>query len=159
MTHTVSFFIGLAFLAVVLLDAFQTIILPRRPAGRLRITRMFFIATWLPWRATARMLRSSKMREQAYSIYGPLSLLLLIVVWAGLLIIAFGLMFYGLGTPFHDALGQTSAFGRLRDCFYASGTTLFTLGLGDVTPTSLNARALIVTESGVGLGFVALVIG
>lgn len=159
MIHTGSFFIGLAFLAVVLLDAFQTIILPRRPAGRLRITRIFFVATWLPWRATAKMLPSNKMREQAYSTYGPLSLLLLIVVWAVFLIFAFGFMFYGLGTPFHDALGMPSEFGRFRDCLYASGTTLFTLGLGDLTPTTLKARALMVTESGVGLGFVALVIG
>jgi Ion channel len=159
MTHTGSFFIGLAFLAIVLLDAFQTIILPRRPAGRLRITRMFFIATWIPWRTAAKLLRSSKMREQAYSIYGPLSLLLLIVVWAVFLIFAFGFMFYGLGAPFHDALGASSEFGRLRECLYASGTTLFTLGLGDLTPTTLDARAIIVVESGVGLGFVALVIG
>src|SRR5665213_4306957 len=136
MTHAGAFFIGLAFLAVVLLDAFQTIILPRRPAGRLRITRMFFLATWMPWRAAAKLLRSNKMREQAYSIYGPLSLLLLIVVWAGLLIIAFGLLFYGLGTPFRDALGLPSEFRRLRDCFYASGTTLFTLGLVGVTSPS-----------------------
>ncbi|HEX7158967.1 MAG TPA: potassium channel family protein, partial [Edaphobacter sp.] len=42
---------------------------------------------------------------------------------------------------------------------YVSGTTLFTLGLGDVVPHSLGARSLIVLESGVGLGFVALVIG
>jgi hypothetical protein len=42
---------------------------------------------------------------------------------------------------------------------YVSGTTLFTLGLGDVLPRSLPARALIILESGVGLGFVALVIG
>jgi len=40
-----------------------------------------------------------------------------------------------------------------------SGTTLFTLGLGDVLPRALAARALIIFESGVGLGFVALVIG
>ena len=42
---------------------------------------------------------------------------------------------------------------------YVSGTTLFTLGLGDVVPHSRAARAVIIFESGVGLGFVALVIG
>jgi hypothetical protein len=159
MTHTAPFFIGVAFLAIVLLDAFQTIILPRRPAGRLRITRMFLLATWIPWRAATSLIPSRRARDQAYSVYGPASLLLLIVMWAWLLIVAFGLMFYGLGTPFHDSLEPISEFGRLRDCLYASGTTLFTLGLGDLTPTSLNARAVVVVESGVGLGFVALVIG
>jgi hypothetical protein len=159
MTHSALFFIGVAFLAIVLLDAFQTIILPRRPAGRLRITRLFLLATWIPWRAATHLLPSRRARDQAYSVYGPASLLALIVMWAVLLIFAFGFMFYGLGTPFHDSLGTVSEFGRLRDCLYASGTTLFTLGLGDLTPTTLNARALMVVESGVGLGFVALVIG
>jgi hypothetical protein len=160
MTHAGAFFTGLVFLGVVLLDAFQTIILPRRPAGRLRITRLFFLATWGPWRACTMMLPSRRVRDQLYSVYGPLSLLLLIVVWALLLVFAFGLIFYGLGTPFHDAvMNPQTNFGHLRDCLYASGTTLFTLGLGDLTPGNQNARAIMVAESGVGLGFVALVIG
>jgi len=40
-----------------------------------------------------------------------------------------------------------------------SGTTFFTLGLGDVRPVSACARALTVIESGIGLGLLALVIG
>lgn len=159
MAHAGALFTGLVFLGIVLLDAFQTIILPRRPAGRFRITRLFFLATWAPWRAAARLLPSNRWREQAYSVYGPLSLLLLIVVWACLLVIAFGLLFYGLGTPFHDPMQVVSKLGQMRDCFYVSGTTLFTLGLGDVIPVSQKARTLMVVEAGVGLGFVALVIG
>ncbi len=159
MTHAGAFFIGLIFLAVVLLDAFQTIILPRRPAGRLRITRLFFLVTWRPWRAVASRLSNRKLREQLYSTYGPLSLLLLIVVWAAFLVAAFGLIFFGIGAPFNDALHPVNWLGQFRDCLYVSGTTLFTLGLGDVTPSNHIARTLMVTESGIGLGFVALVIG
>src|ERR1700709_140451 len=109
MTHSGSFFTGLVFLCVVLLDAFQTIILPRRPAGRLRITRLFFLATWTPWRVGIGLIPSRPGREQGYSIYGPMSLLLLIVVWALMLVAAFGLIFYGLGAPFNDALHPTSS--------------------------------------------------
>jgi Ion channel len=39
-----------------------------------------------------------------------------------------------------------------------SGTTLFTLGLGDVTPASSFSRVLAVVEAGLGFGFLALVI-
>ena len=159
MTHAGLFITGSILLCVVLLDAFQTIILPRRPAGRLRITRMFFLATWIPWRGTCSLFKTGKMREQAYSVYGPLSLLMLIVVWALFLIVAFGLMLYGLGAPLQDPIHPLTDLGRLRDCFYASGTTLFTLGLGDITPTTQFARGLMVAEAGTGLGFVALVIG
>ena len=59
-----------------------------------------------------------------------------------------------------DAInGSRSSLANLRTDLYVSGTTLFTLGLGDVTPQSLLVRALIVVEAGTGLGFVALVIG
>jgi hypothetical protein len=42
---------------------------------------------------------------------------------------------------------------------YLSGTTFFTLGLGDVVPRSGLARFLVVTEAGFGFGFLAAVIG
>ncbi len=43
--------------------------------------------------------------------------------------------------------------------FYLSGTTFFTLGLGDVIPHTPGARFLVVAESGLGFGFLAMVIG
>jgi hypothetical protein len=151
--------VGLMFCLGAVVDAFQTIILPRRPTGRLRITRLFYIVTWMPWAAVARRIRNRKLREMAFSTYGPGSLLFLLMLWALLLVTGFGLLLYALGTPFADAMAAPTALGRLRTDLYASGTTLFTLGLGDVVPRSLAARALIVCESGTGLGFVALVIG
>jgi len=150
---------GLLFCSSAVLDAFQTIILPRRPTGRLRITRLFYIVTWKPWAAIARQTHNPKVREQIYSMYGPGSLLFLLVVWALLLVTGFALLFFALGTPFVDSLGAASHLSHLRTDLYVSGTTLFTLGLGDVIPRMLAARALIVVESGTGLGFVALVIG
>jgi hypothetical protein len=150
---------GLLFCLGTVLDAFQTIILPRRPTGRFRITRFFYILTWSPWAAMARHAPKPKLREQCYSIYGPLSLLLLLVVWAVLLMTGFALLFYALGTPFADAMGTPTSAGRMRTDLYVSGTTLVTLGLGDVVPRTLAARALIILESATGLGLVALVIG
>jgi len=154
-----AFVIGLMFCLGAVVDAFQTIILPRRPTGRFRITRLFTIMTWVPWSALARRIRNRKLRETLYSTYGPGSLLFLLMVWALLLVTGFGLMLFALGTPFADAMATPTLLGRLRTDLYVSGTTLFTLGLGDVVPRSLAARALIVCESGTGLGFVALVIG
>lgn len=157
----VALALGLFFCLAVILDAFQTIILPRRPAGRFRITRVFFIFTWGPWRALSQRIPNQRLRDQMYSIYGPLSLLLLLVVWGFFLVLGFGLLYFALGTPFTDAMlrpGASAAHEFATD-LYVSGTTLFTLGLGDVVPRSLAARALMIFESGTGLGFVALVIG
>jgi hypothetical protein len=99
--------------------------------------------------------RNRRLRETGFSFYGPLSLLLLMALWAVGLVFGFGFMFWGLGAPLHDQLG----LHPLRTAIYLSGTTLFTLGIGDVTPLNHWARDLVITEAGTGLGFVAVVIG
>jgi len=159
--HVAAFIGGLFCCLGVALDAFQTIILPRRPTGRFQLTRIFLIASWAPWVVMAEHARNKKVREQIYSIYGPLSLLLLLLLWALLLISGFALFYFSMHSPFGDAMMQhtASVWAQFGTDFYVSGTTLFTLGLGDVVPHSRLARAFIICESGVGLGFVALVIG
>jgi ion channel len=159
--HVVAFIVGLFCTVGVALDAFQTIILPRRPTGGFQITHVFFIATWAPWVLMAERARDKKMRDQIFSIYGPLSLLLLLLLWALLLIFGFAMFYFSMRSPFGDImLGHgASVWQQFGTDLYVSGTTLFTLGLGDVVPHNLFARAIIIFESGVGLGFVALVIG
>jgi hypothetical protein len=157
--HVAAKLFGCFFLAGVLLDAFQTIILPRRPVGRLRITRVFFLLTWQPWVLLVRRVRHNKVREQLLSIYGPASLLLLFALWAFLLVLAYALIYLGMHMPFTDPMHPATELERLRSCIYVSGSTIFTLGLGDVLPATRAARTMLVVEAGTGLGFVALVIG
>ncbi|MGD0938162.1 MAG: potassium channel family protein [Terracidiphilus sp.] len=153
--RTFIFFAGIACLFTVLLDAFQTIILPRRASGRFRLTRIFYILTWKPWAFFAKRLHDPRRRESAFSYYGPLSLIFLLVVWAGAMVAGFALIFYALGSPFIDSTQRPG----LRSDLYVSGTTIFTLGLGDVTPRSAWARELIILEAGTGFGFLAVVMG
>lgn len=147
---------GIACLFFALLDAFQTVILPRRATGRFRITRIFYIVTWAPWSWLSSRIKNERKRETMLSVYGPLSLVLLIAIWASALVIGFALIYYSLGSPFVDPLGRTVG---LRSDVYVSGTTLFTLGLGDVVPRQYTIRDLVILEAGMGLGFVAMVIG
>ncbi|HEY1647731.1 MAG TPA: potassium channel family protein [Terracidiphilus sp.] len=146
---------GLLCLLTVLLDAFQTIILPRRATGRFRITRLFYVLTWRPWRFFAQRLHHPRKRETVLSFYGPLSLILLLVVWASSMVVGFALIFYSLGSPFNDAARRVS----FQSDLYVSGTTIFTLGLGDVTPHSAWARAFVILEAGTGFGFLAVAMG
>ena len=146
---------GVVCLFSVLLDAFQTIILPRRASGRFRLTRIFYLVTWRPWVFLTTRLRDPRKRESAFSYYGPLSLIFLLVFWAGSMVVGFALIFYALGSPFNDAAQGPG----LRSDLYVSGTTIFTLGLGDVTPRSAWARELLILEAGTGLGFLAVVMG
>jgi hypothetical protein len=158
--RVIALVLGVACCFGVVLDALQTIILPRRPTGRVRLTKIFYMLTWVPLVMLAERMKDHRRREQFYSAYGPVSLLLLLGLWATLLVVGFGCVYFALGTPFADALNRHTGFwAMMRTNLYVSGTTLFTLGLGDVTPQRHLARLVVVMESGTGLGFVALVIG
>jgi hypothetical protein len=86
--------------------------------------------------------------------YGPLSLLLLTCVWAAVLIFGFGLLYWALGA----SLAAPDQLGGVAADLYMSGTTFFTLGLGDVRPVTFGARVITICEAGMGFGFLALVV-
>src|SRR5437660_11588746 len=143
---------GALWVIVIMWDAFEALVLPRRVTRRLRPTRMFYRVTWQVWSAVARRMRPGGPRETYLSFFGPLSLLVLMAVWAASLVAAFALLQTG------SALNVRGG-GSFTDHLYLSGETFFTLGLGDVTPVTRVGRALVVIEAGVGFAFLALVIG
>jgi hypothetical protein len=147
--------LGAALIAIVLWDAFETIILPRRVRRRLRLTTFYYRSTWLPWSCLFSRIRATPRRETWLGFYGPLSLLGLLALWAASLVFGFALLHYGLGSQFENNK-LTPGFGV---DLYVSGTNFFTLGLGDVVPVTWRARALTVFEAGLGFGFLAIVVG
>jgi len=155
LTSPAAFLTGVAILIIVVWDAFEVIILPRRVTRRFRLSRLFYKNLWSVWKFTVGLSRVKKVRESAFGIFGPISLLILVAVWAVGLVLSFALMQYGSGS----AVNVTSTSSGFWTDAYLSGTTFFTLGLGDVVPRSGMARALVVTEAGLGFGFLAGVIG
>src|SRR5713226_4001278 len=153
--HPWAVALAVLLILVILWDAFETIILSRRVSRKFRLTRAFYRLFWTPWRAAARRVPEGNRRENLLMVFGPLSLILLLVTWAVGLITGFGLLHWGLGSQLSGPSGLTG----FREDLYMSGTTFFTLGLGDVTPRTPLARALTVLESGMGFAFLALVIG
>lgn len=147
--------VGAALILVVLWEGFETIVLPRRVTRRFRLTRFFYRRTWPPWAALVRTLVPAAHQDTLLSIFGPLSLLLLLSIWAVVLIFGFALLHWSAGSVL---LARDGSSGFLTD-LYLSGTTFFTLGLGDAIPRSALSRLLVVVESGMGIGFLALVIG
>ncbi len=146
---------GAALVLVVLWEAFETIIFPRRVTRRVRLTRLFYRSTWIFWSRAVRRFITGRRQETYLSFYGPISLLLLLIFWASGLIIGFGLVHWASGSPIKLPGEPVS----LSTYLYLSGTTFFTLGLGDVVPHGPFGRGLIAFESGIGFGFLALVIG
>jgi hypothetical protein len=153
--HPLGFVAGAVLVLLVFLEAFETIVYPRRVSRRLRLTRGFYRVTWLPWRALARLVRAGERRENLLSVYGPLSLLALLAVWAAMIVVGFALMHWGGGS---HLLAPAGLQGLAADLFF-SGATIFTLTLGDMAPLSRLGRVLTVLEAGTGIGLLAMVIG
>jgi hypothetical protein len=146
---------GLVIIWVVLLDAFETVVLPRRVTRQFKLTAWFYRRTWIPWRKIAGRIRTPSRQQSFLGYFGPLSLLLLLAFWAASLILGFALLQHGIGG--HEQLGnEPLTFGRI---LYHSGETFFTLGYGDIVPTTGAARALSVLEAFMGFAFLGVVIG
>ena len=138
--------------ALVLQDAFEVMLLPRRVDRRYRLARIYFRTAWTLWRSTARLTRPDQHRIRFLGTFGPLSMVMLFTLWVGLLILSFGALGW-------VCQGHVHPHSPLSEQVYLSGVTFFTLGYGDIVPHSGLARVVAVIEAGTGLGFIAVVIG
>ena len=139
-------------IAAILHDAFEVMLLPRRVKSKMRIVRYFFEGTWALWSSIGRRIGSEDIRHNFLGLYGPLSLVSLLMVWAVGLIASFGSLFWSLNPM------QFSSHRWLNHAYF-SGVTFFTLGYGDIVPHAAWSKFLAVLEAGTGLGFIAMVIG
>jgi hypothetical protein len=142
---------GLVLLALVLVDAFNTLVLARRTRHVFRIARLYYRVTWRPLAALARKIESPLSRESILGIYGPMSLLLLISLSGISLALSFGLLQWAVGMRSPEF---TPTFAH---DLYLSSRALVTLNDGD--PKNAASQFLSVCEGGLGLGFLGLVIG
>ena len=154
--HVIAFILGAVLVVATLVDTFETILLPRRINHRLRFSRFYYRSGWRIWRQAARYLPSTKWREAMLSVFGPLSLLGLFSSWVICLIFSFAIMQRSIPNSLIST--PPPAADQFLKYVYFSGSTFFTLGMGDVTPARWLARILAVLESGLGLGFLALII-
>jgi hypothetical protein len=146
----VSAVAGVVLVALMLWETFETLVLPRRVTRRLRLSRFLYRAMWKLWSVGGR--HPGPKRENYLSVFAPLSLFILLAVWALGVILGFALILWGLEVP----LSTDSA--SFASHLYVSSTTFVTLGLGDVTPGSSLGRLIIAVEAATGFAFLALVI-
>jgi len=153
--NILAIIVGIILIGAILIDSFESIILPRRVSRRFRMSRFFYSSTWVLWSSIARKMRPGNRREFYLSYYGPASLIVLLVVWAVALFAGFALLQWGLSDPLNAPEKHLSFWTYL----YMSGTTFVTLGYGDVTPLTGLGRFLAIAEAGMGFLFLALIIG
>jgi len=154
MIATSEFVLGVLIWGAVLWDGFATIILPRTVTPWRRLSHRFNRLSWWLWSRVARRISQNELRLSFLSVYGPISVMLLLILWAGLMIVAFALIYHTMGQRFQASVGPAD-FGTL---LYMSGSTFLTLGIGDVTSADPIGRLFMILEAGSGLIFLGLVI-
>ena len=132
MNPVVATVLGAVLVVAILRDVFEAIILPQTVSRAWRPARVFYILTWGAWTRAAGAIPAGKQRQGFLAVYGPLSILVLFAFWAYCLIVGFALLQYGFGSHLDLVNGESNFWIDL----YMSGTTFFTLGLGDVYPVS-----------------------
>ena len=152
MIEILEFVAGVLVVFYVLDDVFESVVVPRpSPWRRFRITRLVIRGSWRVWRALG--LRSEpEKRERMLGTFAPRVLVGLLLIWILGLIVGFGLMLFALRTQTRPQLDNP-----LMAMYYA-GTSLLTIGYGDIVAQSALARLVSILAAIAGLGLIALAI-
>lgn len=145
---------GLVLIGMILIDTFEAVLLPHRVTHGFRFARFFYRNSWLSWRRLVGVVKTSRRRESLLSLFGPLALLVLFATWAIGLVFAFAFVHWSL----HSLTSAGDPARSINEYLYFSGVTFFTLGYGDLVPAEDLGRFLAVFESGLGFGFLAIII-
>lgn len=137
-----AFVAGAAVVWATLGSAIRTVVLPRGIPAKL--ARYVFVLMRRVFRLRIGRRAEYEKRDRIMALYGPLSLLVLLLAWISLVVVGYMGMFWGLG---HRSV---------RDAFTLSGSSALTLGFD--RPSDLPAIALALTEAALGLLLLALLI-
>ncbi|OLC65342.1 MAG: hypothetical protein AUH76_02875 [Candidatus Rokubacteria bacterium 13_1_40CM_4_67_11] len=152
MIEIIEFLAGLVIVFAVLNDVFQSVVVPRpSPWGVFRLTRLVIRGSWRVWRNLG-LRAGPERRERMLGTFAPRVLIGLLLVWILGLVLGFGLMLYALRTQTHPPLEN------LLMAMYYAGTSLLTIGYGDIVAQSALARLVSITAAVAGLGLIALAI-
>ena len=140
--RVLGFMAGAAVVLATFGSAIRTVILPRGVPARLG--RFVFVAMRKVFRLRAGRSASYEKRDRTMALYGPITLLMLLLVWITLVLAGYTAMFWAAGE------------GSLRDAVRLSGSSILTVGFE--RPPDLPSTILAFTEAALGLILLALLI-
>jgi len=145
--------LGLALLALVLRDVFQTVVVPRGKASNFRIAPVLVRNVfWPSFRYAASRTKSPVWKVELLGLFAPFVLMMLLTVWIGLLICAFGLISFALSREYSPALDSLST------AIYVSGSSVLTLGSAEYVNKSAKVRFLMLAAAFTGMVVTASVV-
>jgi hypothetical protein len=148
--RALAWIVGLVLAFFILRDVFTALMVPGRVRRPLRFVPVYFKSTWAFWAAVGRRVKDEEHRERLLSVYGPFAMLCLLALWAGGLLLAFGLLQFG--------LAEGSQAGGPFEYFYISGVRIFTLSTEESANAAPLSKLLVIIEAGIGLAFITMVI-
>jgi hypothetical protein len=147
------FVAGVAVIGIVFADVFETIVVPRPSPGRHRLSRYIVLPTWRFWRWLGERTRDEGLsRDGFFGLYAPGVAVLNLAIWLVLLVVGYGLVLFAIRGEIQPSPTN------LGSALYYAGTSVLTLGYGDVVASGPMARAVSLIAAASGLGVVALVI-
>jgi len=146
---------GVALVAIMLLDIFLAVVVPRRAPNigrQLRVSSQVITACWRGWRQIGLRVATVERREALLGTFGSAIVIVLLVVWVSGLMLGYGLILDGLRTELRP---EPENFGT---SLYFAGVAMLTIGFGDFVATGPWARLVSLVAAATGLGLFALVI-
>jgi hypothetical protein len=143
--------LGLIAICVVFYDVYHAIVLPR-PSGRAFRLGPVLVGqvAWIPYRTIACKIKNERVREDVLGNFGALAFLLLASMWLFLLMTGYASIFWGLKDQLHPTLHNFS------EAYYFAGTSILTIGFGDVVPTTVACRVIALFAGISGLALLGL---
>jgi len=132
-------------------DLVATVVTTQRDR-RWSAARRYYSWSWRVYARLARRIDDPKRRERFLVPFGPVSLVGLLAVWVALLMVGWGMVWWGLQRHMEGIHSPVSAV-------YFSGVTFLTIGYGDIVAEGGGSRLLAVVEGLMGILTTALVIG
>ncbi|PYE56535.1 potassium channel family protein [Deinococcus yavapaiensis] len=149
---TAAALLGLALLLLLFWDVYTTVFVPRGPAGP--IAGRLYDWSWIVWhRLVGHATRNARRR---LARLGPLLIPLTVIVWAFTLLVAFTLLLLPWARTFQ--VDDTVAFPAWFNALYISAYSITTLGIGDVTPTGMIARLVMVFAAASGFVLITVAV-
>jgi hypothetical protein len=131
-------------------DLFLSVVVPRSVSARFRPSTLLSRFGWPIWRHRSMVIADAERREDTLAMVAPLLLVALLAYWVASQIAGFGLLFWAL----REGLRPVPDIGS---ALYFAGSSLLTIGYGDIVPIHWSTRTLALFAASGGLATVAIV--
>jgi Ion channel len=150
--NILSVALGIVVIALTLNDVFQSVVMPRATGRRYRISFYAWRWAWRIWPPLALRFYATNddLRENFLAVFAPFMLIALIGLWVTLLVLGFALVLWGMRA------GIAPGYASFGTMLYFAGSSLLTIGFGDVVGRGALPRFVSVMAGLAGLSLLSI---